>query len=230
MANTHTTLGSLFSAIANAIRSKTGNSGSIVADNFPDAINSITTLSDGTADATATAGQILTGQTAYVKGSKVAGTMSNQGAKTTSLNCGGSYTIPAGYHNGSGKVTANSLASQTAGTATAADIASGKTAYVNGAKVTGTKPVQNYEGFYAYLMTDSSYPVFNDLFETRDDGQVYVYGGAAQTVIYRNAEYGNNTDNPTYSFNVEYTPGQNITVKNSKPGYYRWRLYICKEK
>ena len=64
--------------------------------------------------------------------------MPNQGAKTASLNCGGSYTIPAGYHNGSGKVTANSLASQTSATAAAGDIVSGKTAYVNGTKITGT--------------------------------------------------------------------------------------------
>lgn len=66
------------------------------------------------------------------------GTMVNNGAKTASLNCGGSYTIPAGYHNGSGKVTANSLASQTSANAAAGDIIKGKTAWVNGAKRTGT--------------------------------------------------------------------------------------------
>lgn len=64
--------------------------------------------------------------------------MANQGAKTSSLNCGKSYTIPAGYHNGSGKITANSLASQTSATATAAKILSGYTAWVNGSKLTGT--------------------------------------------------------------------------------------------
>ena len=51
--------------------------------------------------------------------------MTNQGAKTSSLNCGESYTIPTGYHNGSGKITANSLASQTSATATASDILNG---------------------------------------------------------------------------------------------------------
>ena len=66
--------------------------------------------------------------------------MPNKGTVTASLNCGGSYTIPAGYHNGSGKVTANSLASQTSANASASEILTDKTAYVNGTKVTGTMP------------------------------------------------------------------------------------------
>ena len=41
MPNTHTTLTSLFSDIADAIRAKTGDSGTIVADNFPTAIANI---------------------------------------------------------------------------------------------------------------------------------------------------------------------------------------------
>ena len=92
-----------------------------------------------TSDATANAAQLLSGYTAYVKGTKISGSMTNRGAVTSTLNCGNSYTIPAGYHNGSGKVTANSLASQTPGTATAAQILSGYTAWVNGSKLTGTK-------------------------------------------------------------------------------------------
>lgn len=63
--------------------------------------------------------------------------MANQGAKTAALNAGGSYAIPAGYHNGSGRVTANSLASQTSANAAAGHILSGKTAWVNGSKLTG---------------------------------------------------------------------------------------------
>jgi hypothetical protein len=54
------------------------------------------------------------------------------------LNCGGTYTIPAGYHNGSGKVVANSLAAQTSGNAGAGQILSTKTAWVNGSKITGS--------------------------------------------------------------------------------------------
>lgn len=91
-----------------------------------------------TSAGTATAAQILSGQVAYVDGVKLTGSMTNQGAVTSALNAGAEYVIPAGYHNGSGKVTANSLASQTAGTATAAQILSGQVAYVNGARLTGT--------------------------------------------------------------------------------------------
>lgn len=55
----------------------------------------------------ATAAQVLSGQTFYNTNlTKVTGTMTNQGAKTATLNPGESYTIPAGYHNGSGQVTA----------------------------------------------------------------------------------------------------------------------------
>ena len=61
--------------------------------------------------ATATAGDILSGKTAYVNGSKITGSMSNKGAVNATVAPGGTYTIPAGYHNGSGKVTASSCPS-----------------------------------------------------------------------------------------------------------------------
>ena len=101
-------------------------------------IETIYACSSGDGDATAN--QILSGRTAWVKGQKVTGTMPNRGAVSQTLNAGGSYTIPEGYHNGSGKVTAASLASQTPGTATASQILSGRTAWVNGNKITGTMP------------------------------------------------------------------------------------------
>lgn len=53
------------------------------------------------------------------------------GAVSETLNAGETYQVPEGYHNGEGIVTANSLESQTVGTAIADDITSGKTAWVN---------------------------------------------------------------------------------------------------
>lgn len=110
-------------------------------------------LASQTGGATAGDGDVLTGKTYWKDGAKRTGSMANQGAKTSALNCGGSYTIPAGYHNGSGKVTANSLSSQTSATSGAGDIRSGKTAWVNGAKLTGTLAVTSAISFKAAALS-----------------------------------------------------------------------------
>lgn len=88
---------------------------------------------------TASSAEVLTGYT-FSNANEVGinGAMPNRGAMSQVLNCGDSYTILEGYHNGSGKITTNSLASQTQATAIATNITSGKTAYVNGIKITGT--------------------------------------------------------------------------------------------
>lgn len=90
---------------------------------------------------TAGAGDILSGKVIVdAEGNPLTGTMPNNGAVAPSaLGAGGSYTIPAGYHNGSGIVTVQSLATLTASAdATAAQILSGKKAYVDGSLITGS--------------------------------------------------------------------------------------------
>lgn len=57
---------------------------------------------------TAAASQILTGATAYVNKELVTGSMPDNGAVSATVAPGASYTIPEGYHNGSGTVTAGS--------------------------------------------------------------------------------------------------------------------------
>lgn len=59
-----------------------------------------------TTDATAVAANILDGKTAYVNSAKIEGTMADNGAVSKTLSTTStSYTVPAGYHNGSGKVS-----------------------------------------------------------------------------------------------------------------------------
>lgn len=67
------------------------------------------------------------------------GTMLDQSGWKKTLAAGESVTVPGGYHDGKGTVTAKDLASQTSGTAADSDIRKGETAVVNGKTITGTQ-------------------------------------------------------------------------------------------
>ena len=64
-------------------------------------------LGEGGEYGTATASDVLSGKTIGTENGLVDGTMVNRGAVSNTITTqGGSYTIPSGYHSGSGKVTA----------------------------------------------------------------------------------------------------------------------------
>ena len=70
------------------------------------------TYDSDTQDATVAVAEMLIGKTAYARGSKLTGTMPNNGAVTGSIETkDGTFSIPLGFHDGSGSVSI-SLAEQ----------------------------------------------------------------------------------------------------------------------
>lgn len=68
-------------------------------------ITGTSTKDSDTSNDTAAVAEILKGKTAHARGVQLVGTMPNNGAVTGTISTkAGSYTIPQGYHDGSGKV------------------------------------------------------------------------------------------------------------------------------
>lgn len=143
-------------------KTTTANDADLVASNIKNGIDLFGVL--GTynpliATGTATVAQVLSGQTfSNSSSSGLTGTMTNNGAVTLTPSTT-PQTIAAGYHNGSGTVVGDAdlvatnirsgvnlfgvsgepnVVNTSTGDATAAEIASGKKAWVDGSEITGT--------------------------------------------------------------------------------------------
>ncbi len=114
-----------------------------------------------TSDATAAADKILSPYTAYGESGKLTGTMPDNGAVAQTLAAGDDYTIPKGYHNGSGIISAKPLSStigENVTLSTSENLLAGITAYgKNGAKYTGSMP--NIEAVNHTLPINGSYTI-----------------------------------------------------------------------
>ena len=124
-----------------------GGDANLVADNIKSGVSIFgvqgTLTSLDTSDADATAENIDSGKTAYVKGQKITGTSTKVNTSDANAVAGDIATGKTAYVNGvklTGTHTCPPGLDTSDANATATDILTGKTAYVNGSKVTGTIP------------------------------------------------------------------------------------------
>lgn len=113
---------------------------------------------------TAGAGDVLAGKVIVgPDGEPLTGIMPNRGAVNQSLGINGTYTIPAGYHNGSGKVTQNitTMAGQTITPGNSQQTISCSGKYMTGDIV--INGVRTYASVSRTVTSSTSKRVFNGL-------------------------------------------------------------------
>ena len=163
--------------IADAIREKEGSIAAVPVLGMRQRILDIQTGID-TSDATTTEPEVVAGETFYADGEKKTGTMPKITGITTELAAGESMDIDLGYHDGTGKVKAKDLASQTVGDGVAADIRTGKKVWVNGEEVTGIMPDHNLDNTTVEWRLSSVPPGGGDASMVVDVEEGYYEAGA----------------------------------------------------
>ena len=178
----------------------------------------------------AEASHVLKDYKAYSKGQLVTGTMANNGSVNANLNAGQSYTIPKGYHNGSGKVTAKDLASQTQATANANNLSNGVTAWVNGQKITGngTDVNNSYNNGYnvGYGANNKTVHVYNTSAEY--DAGYWWYRAATQGVDLAKKWPNNYQQLVLFQnlFPIVDQDNHNVASSNTGATTYTWRYDV----
>ena len=148
---------------------------------------------------------VLSGRTFYGTNGYETGTMPNNGAISETVGIGGSYTIPRGYHSGTGTVTGPTLI----GDATPEDVASGKTFYSNsGTLQTGTLNVSGLRQLYSARTTLGRSNVWS--YTMPNDGYLIGVAWGAGASSQDNALHVNLNGSRIYDLSAGYS-GQNAT-------------------
>lgn len=135
-------------------------------------ITGTSTYDADTSDADASASEILATKTAYVNGNKLTGTMPNNGAVAGTIDDLTAYTIPAGYHDGSGTVAIDS-------TETAKIIASN---IKEGVEILGVTGTYTGEGVTAQAKTATPYTTQQTILP--DSGYDYLSQVTVEAIYY----------------------------------------------
>lgn len=153
---------------------------------------------------TAEADKIYYGETAWVDGVKLTGTMPLINAQNGTVKAGGTVEIKEGYHNGKGVITGASLASQTPGDALPRYLLEGATAWVNGEKITGELPEHIFAGGATekILAAGESYSF---------DWGVYLNGGTIKAKDLASQTDGDATAGQILSGKIAWVDGVKIT-------------------
>lgn len=140
-------------------------------------VTGTSTKDSDTSNDTAAVAEILKGKTAHARGVQLVGTMPNNGAVTGTISTkAGSYTIPQGYHDGSGKVA---ISTTEQGKIVAGNIKSG----VSILGVTGT-----YSGASIKAQTKTVTPKATAQTVQPDSGYDYLSAVTVEKIPYVEAE------------------------------------------